>query len=77
MELLINKDSLRHKIESDPDDEPSAGNVDPLREALVALMAAYERRVRSACTDAEQLSREPWRCAEYIQAERALAQTRG
>lgn len=76
MKLLFSKDGLRRKIMSDPDDEPTAGNMplDPVREALCNLMAAYERRVRSACNNAEELSKEPWRCAEYIEAERALVQ---
>lgn len=40
--------------------------------ALAALLAAYERRIRSECTP-EQLAAEPWRCAEFIEGERVLA----
>jgi hypothetical protein len=40
--------------------------------ALKAMMGAYERRIRSLC-DPAQIVAEPWRCAEFIEAERALA----
>jgi hypothetical protein len=40
--------------------------------ALKALMDAYEHRIRSNCTP-EQIKLEPWRCAPFIMAERALA----
>jgi len=36
------------------------------------LMLAYERRIRSLCSTPEELAKEPWRCAEYIGAERLL-----
>ena len=42
-------------------------------DALRSLMGAYERRVRSACTSSADLDARPWRCAEYVQAEDALA----
>lgn len=42
-------------------------------DALRSLMGAYERRVRSACASSADLDARPWRCAEYVQAEDALA----
>lgn len=45
---------------------------DKLETALRNMMAAYERRIRSECTT-EQLAKEPWRCAEYVAAEQAIA----
>lgn len=42
-----------------------------LRSALREMMLAYERRIRSLCTP-EEIAKEPWRCAEYIEAERLL-----
>lgn len=42
-------------------------------DALRNLMGAYERRIRSLCSSTEEIAKEPWRCAEYIEAERALA----
>lgn len=41
-------------------------------DALRSLLDAYERRVRSSCTTDADLASEPWRCAEYVQAEQAL-----
>jgi hypothetical protein len=41
-------------------------------DALLELMAAYERKVRSACATPEEIAKEPWRCSEYIKAENAL-----
>jgi len=39
--------------------------------ALKALMAAYERKIRTDCALAD-LESKPWRCAEYVQAEEAM-----
>jgi hypothetical protein len=36
--------------------------------ALMEIMKAYERRIRSDCTTQEQLDKRPWECAEYIAA---------
>ena len=44
-----------------------------LETALSNLMAAHERRIRSDCKNAEELAKQPWRCAEYIAAEQAIA----
>lgn len=46
-------------------------DVPRLRRALEAMMSAYQRRIRTDCTE-DQLKQEPWRCAEYIEAEAAL-----
>lgn len=43
-----------------------------MRPALVGMMEAYERRVRSECTP-EQLAAKPWECMEYVAAQQALA----
>lgn len=43
-----------------------------MRPALVGMMEAYERRVRSECTP-EQLDAKPWECMEYVAAQQALA----
>lgn len=51
---------------------PAPGTGTEGRKALRDLMAAYERRVRSDCKTPEDLAKEPWRCAEYIAAEKAL-----
>ena len=40
-----------------------------LRAALRAMADAYQRKVRTGLTP-EQIAKEPWRCAEYIEAER-------
>jgi len=40
--------------------------------ALIGLMAAYERRIRSDCTTPEALAAKPWECAEYCAARDAL-----
>ena len=71
----MSNESLRRQLAADPDDEPTAGNV-PTREerlesALIDMMNAYERRVRTDCTP-EQLALAPWRCAEYVAAETLL-----
>jgi len=75
MKLLFTKEGLRRKIATDPDDEPTAGNVptreDRLEVALRDLMLAYQRRVMTDCTR-EQIDREPWRCMEYVAAEQLL-----
>lgn len=42
-----------------------------LRAALRSLADAYERRIRSLCTP-DDIAKEPWRCAEYVEAERLL-----
>lgn len=42
-----------------------------LRSALRAMVDAYVRRVKTGLT-AEQIAKEPWRCAEYVEAERLL-----
>lgn len=47
--------------------------INAARPVITALMSAYERRIRTECT-AETLPKEPWRCSEYIQAERLLAE---
>lgn len=44
-----------------------------LENVLREMMQCYERRVRSACTTPEELAKEPWRCSEYVRAERVLA----
>lgn len=41
------------------------------RPVVTDLMAAYERRIRTDCTPKE-LTKEPWRCMEYIGAEGLL-----
>lgn len=76
MKLLFTKEGLRRKIMTDPDDEPTAGNV-PTREqqlehALIEMMSAYQRRVLTDCTTPEQRLAAPWRCMEYIAAEELL-----
>lgn len=43
-----------------------------LEKALRAMMAAYERRVRSDCKTPEDLAKQPWRCSEYVAAEDLL-----
>ena len=45
------------------------GKIVNLRAALRAMADAYERKVRTGLT-AEEIAKEPWRCAEYIEAER-------
>lgn len=83
MDLKPSNELLRRKIASDPDDEPTAGNVptrverladelDDFRVALREMMDAYERRVRSDCTTPQQLQGQPWRCREFIVAEELL-----
>lgn len=42
---------------------------------LMALMQAYERRVRSDCTTPEQIAAKPWECAEYRAAADFLRNT--
>jgi hypothetical protein len=78
MKLQFSDESLRRKIPTDPDDEPTAGGPapNPLAQPLRDLMAAYERRVRSDCAP-EWLHKEPWRCLEYIAAEQALQSSGG
>lgn len=49
------------------------GQVEIKDAALKEMMAAYERRIRSDCTSQSALAAQPWRCAEFCQAERALA----
>lgn len=75
MKLRFTDDGLRRKIPTDPDGEPTAGNVptrvENLESALLDMMNAYERRVRTDCTP-EQLAKAPWRCAEYMAAEAIL-----
>lgn len=44
-----------------------------LETALRDLMSAYERRIRSDCKTPEDLAKQPWRCAEFIAAEQAIA----
>ena len=46
--------------------------ISKLKNALRGMMIAYERRIRSECKSAEDLAKEPWRCAEYVAAEQAL-----
>ena len=43
-----------------------------MKKALEDLMMAYQRIIRSKCT-AEDIEKAPWRCEEYIAAERALS----
>jgi hypothetical protein len=43
-----------------------------LERALLGLMRAHERRVRSLCENQEQIERAPWRCAEFVEAEMVL-----
>jgi hypothetical protein len=45
------------------------GKIVMLRTALRAMADAYERKVRTGLTP-EEIAKEPWRCAEYIEAER-------
>ena len=40
-----------------------------LRAALRAIADAYVRKVKTGLTP-EEIAKEPWRCAEYIEAER-------
>ena len=40
-----------------------------LRAALRAMADAYERKVRTGLTP-EEIAKQPWRCAEYVEAER-------
>lgn len=40
-----------------------------LRAALRNMADAYVRRIKTGLT-AEEIAKEPWRCAEYIEAER-------
>lgn len=40
-----------------------------LRAALRNMADAYARKVKTGLT-AEEIAKEPWRCAEYIEAER-------
>lgn len=49
----------------------SADNVVALRSALRRMADAYVRRVKTGLT-AEEIAKEPWRCAEYIEAEMKL-----
>ena len=49
--------------------EAQSDEVIALRAALRNMADAYARRVRSLCTP-EEIEKEPWRCAEYIEAER-------
>ena len=44
--------------------------------ALENLKVAYERRIRSECSPRD-LEMKPWRCAEFIAAEAALARAKG
>lgn len=78
MELLLGTKTLAQKIASDPDDEPTAGNVptrvERLEGALREMMAAYERRVRSSCSTPAELDARPWRCLEYVAAESLLSE---
>ena len=45
------------------------GKIVALRSALRAMADAYERKVKTGLTP-EAIAKEPWRCAEYIEAER-------
>lgn len=57
------------------EDLPAPGNVEraeeliALRAALRNMADAYVRKVKTGLTDAE-IAKEPWRCMEYIEAER-------
>lgn len=41
--------------------------------ALRGLMGAYEHRIRSDCKTPDDIQKAPWRCMEFVEAERALA----
>lgn len=46
--------------------------INEARPVVLDLMAALERRVRTDCTP-EQIEQRPWRCSEYVAAERLLS----
>lgn len=52
--------------------ESAEKECDELAVYLREMMRAYEQRIRSDCTPA-QLKQKPWRVAEYVAAEEALA----
>jgi len=52
------------RLRRERDDETIA-----LRAALRNMADAYQRRIRSECTP-EEIVKEQWRCAEYVEAER-------
>jgi hypothetical protein len=59
----------RKSIEEDFAVEDRGPEIIELRAALRAMADAYARKVKTGLT-AEQIAKEPWRCAEYIEAER-------
>lgn len=71
-EMLIQKVAdLEHLI---AESDKTVAWVNQARPVIQELMLAYERRIRSLCSGPEEIANEPWRCAEYLAAEKLLAE---